>query len=221
MPAAATPGTGVPARGRVCLLAALAVTSTAPPAAEILESEIDYRGGEYSVRVEALLDAPPAAVRAVLTDAARMHEISPAISASRQLADLGGNRSKRQMDIHTCVLFFCFDFVLTETVRVDAAGDMHTRVLPQESDFEAGESVGRVRPAPDGRSCLRYESRREPRFWIPPIIGPAILQSKLERETVESMRLIEQEAQRRMAAPEAGRGAAAADGARAGANAGG
>lgn len=165
-------------------------------AAQVNVAEVGYRDGGYRISIDALLDAPLENVRAVILNVDRLPDISPVIREARVISTGADGSEKRRTEIATCVLMFCFEFVMTERFQAGEDGVLVSRIVPAESDFRSGESRWELSPGPDGQTRLRYTSSREPRFWIPPIIGPLVMQKKVRSEVVTSMGLIEAQAQK-------------------------
>ena len=175
----------------ICLLAVAFAR-----AARDVDADIRFADGVYRVRIDALIEAPLPLVHAVIADHRLLSRISPTVESAELLEVYEDGSEKRRTRIATCVLLFCFDFVMTERFSVGAEGDLRTRILPAESDFRGGGAHWQLAAADKHTTRLGYTSSREPRFWIPPLIGPLVMQKKLEREAATSMRLIEAEAQR-------------------------
>jgi len=60
-------------------------------------------------------------------------------------------------------------------------GDLHAEVLPAQSDFSYGRADWQFRPA--GTSThLRFSAELEPAFWVPPLLGPWLVERSLREE---------------------------------------
>jgi len=66
--------------------------------------------------------------------------------------------------------------------------------VPEQSDFNHSISEWRLQPDGDGTRIL-YHLEMEPKFWVPPIIGPWILQRRLARGGAAAVDRIERLAQ--------------------------
>lgn len=180
---------------------ALAVAAAPTTAGEIEQAEVSFRDGRYSVTAVLKLDAPAEAVRGVATDHDRLYRLSDTFAESKLLERYDAQHAKRRIRVHTCVLIFCFDFVMTERVEELDNGDIVTTIIPEESDFREGWSRWEIRPSGPATTILRFETHRAPDFWIPPLIGPWIVKQKVRKELLESILRIEDLAAEHHAGP--------------------
>lgn len=171
---------------------ALVLAAATAAAGEIEQAEVRFRDGRYSVTAVLKLAAPAEAVRAVATDHDHLYRLSDTFQESVLLERYDAHHAKRRIRVHTCVLIFCFDFVMTERVEELDDGDIVTSIIPEESDFRAGWSRWEIRPRGPDATTLRFETEREPNFWIPPLIGPWIVKQKVRKELLESILRIEE-----------------------------
>ena len=67
------------------------------------------------------------------------------------------------------------------------------RVLPQMSDLRYGLARWRMSACADDRrrTCLEFKAELEPDFWVPPLIGPWLIQRKLHQEAIVTAEGIE------------------------------
>ena len=65
---------------------------------------------------------------------------------------------------------------------------------PEMSDFEVSDERWEFREEADG-TVVVYAFRMKPKFFIPPLIGPAILKSKLKKGGIDALDRIEALAQ--------------------------
>lgn len=153
-------------------------------AARIESLTVDHAGGHYTVDAALLLDAPPAAVRAALTDFARLGRLSPSIVESRVV----GHRADGTL-VYTrsraCALWFCRE--LRKTELVTARDEEIVAIAVAGQGPEPGtvtHSLTRWRIAGAG-SGARVVVRTEvdPAFFVPPLVGPPLMKKALRRET--------------------------------------
>jgi hypothetical protein len=176
---------------RGAALLALALGAAAAQAGEIRKADILYRKGAYSIDADIRINAPVEAVRAVVTDYEHLDRLSPTVSASRIIERYDERHLKRLLSIDTCVLFFCTQFDMVERVEELPSGDIVTTIIPEESDFDVGESRWRLVAVDAGHTSLLFTSARKPHFWIPPLIGPWFLKNKLRAELKEMATRVE------------------------------
>lgn len=149
--------------------------------------EVEHADNAYRVRLQARIDAPPDRVRARLTDYDHLAELNPAILLSRLQREEG--RRIVHTRLQACVLFFCRNLDRYEQLVEERPDLIRTRLLPR-GHFRAGEAVWRLQLAPGG-TLLRYQARMEPAFFIPPLIGPAMVRSRMEAELRRTLELLE------------------------------
>jgi hypothetical protein len=162
------------------LLLGLALLAPAAQAARFEKLEVGHQRGTFTVRATIVLEAPLAAVRAVLTDFDHLDRLSPAIVESRLL----------RVDPHgpvvftrtrSCVGWFCRDLRRTEEVTY-LDGAIVTTAIPEQSNVV--RSVTRWELAADGarRTRLGWSVDVDPKFFVPPLIGPPLIKGALKRE---------------------------------------
>ena len=71
---------------------------------------------------------------------------------------------------------------------------LHARVHPELSDFEFSNETWTFREE-DGGTRVRYELHMDPKFWVPPAIGPYMIKRKLKRASGDALDRIERIAQ--------------------------
>lgn len=170
----------------VCLLWACAACG-----GEVREADVRYEKGSYALHFVVELDAPYDRVYAVVTDYPRLYRLSPAIVGSARLPPRIVHLERRRIVIRGCIFLFCRRAVLVEDVERIGTRIIVTTVVPAESDFRAGRTEWRVLDRGDGRSEIRLDSSITPAFWVPPLIGPAIIKRKLLAEAKETLVRIE------------------------------
>lgn len=178
------------------LIAILAGLIAGPAAAaEIIRTDVTHDGGMYTVEFEVRMQARERAVRALMTDYAQLTRLSDTVIVSEVLQQHGNGKQRIKLLLHACVLFLCKDIKKIEDVETLASGDIITEVVPQGSDFT--QATERWQIMPDAtQTRVRYQAQMTPSFFVPPLIGPYIVKSKIRAELVTSMRKLEQLAAR-------------------------
>lgn len=174
------------------LLAALLLAAPPAPAGEIAQANISYRDGRYEIDADMHLDATAAAVRRIVTDYDHLERLSGTITDAVVLERYDERRLKRRLSINTCVLFFCARFDMVENVEAVNPDDIRTTIIPEESDFEYGESRWQITPIDAHHTSLHFSAIRQPHFWIPPLIGPWLMKRKMLFELKDTVLRIEQ-----------------------------
>jgi carbon monoxide dehydrogenase subunit G len=165
---------------RTALTCLMVSTAGAAEAARVEALEVGHQDGVYSVRAEAWLDAPPAAVHAALIDFPRLTRLSPAVRQSRVM---GETRDGTLVFTRTraCAGWFCRD--LRQTQLVTVTDELITAVaLPEQSNVEVGHTTWQVRAEGEG-THLAWTTVVDPAFFVPPLLGPPLVKSALRRES--------------------------------------
>ena len=147
-------------------------------------------GTAYAISFEAVVDAAPRHVYAVLSDYARLGELSPAIVSVRVMPAPGGRGVRVRSVLKSCVWVFCRSVVEVQDVVAADGQTIVGRIVPGEGDFERGWTVWRV-AAVDGRTRVRYEASFVPSFWVPPLVGPWAIERSLRADFESSMPALE------------------------------
>ena len=153
----------------------------ASAAATIERLEAHHDDGRYTVSFEVVLDAARAQVWRIMTDYEQLPRVSKIIVESRVVKQADANRHRVGVTLQACILIFC------KTVKrmVDIEARAPTEILvtedPADSDFRHGVEHWRV-AAEGSRTRLHYTAELVPDFFIPPLIGPAVVKYFLRRE---------------------------------------
>ena len=148
-------------------------------AAEIEALKVAYAKGTFTVDAQMLLQAPVAAVRAALTDYEHLDQLSDAIAEShllRQDADAATVFTRSR----ACAGWFCREIRKTERVT-QTADTIVAEADPALSNVE--HSVTRWHFIAVGdRTRVVWRVEVDPAFFIPPLIGPPLVKSAMQRE---------------------------------------
>ena len=175
-----------------CFGGGLVCVASGAFASTIESADIRFMGQSYHYRFSALVDAPAAAVRDVVTDYDRLSRINDDIVLSRVLVRYDDTALKRQLLMKQCVLVFCFDIDFIERVDFLSNGDINTTIIAGEGNFRRGQTVWRIEKLSKTSSRITMEADQEPDFFIPPVIGPLIMKRTFMREIIETTNRIEQ-----------------------------
>jgi carbon monoxide dehydrogenase subunit G len=185
-----------PILGRVLLivflcLPAAAALAQAQPDGEI-QISVEKTGPVNVVDASVFVPATPQKVWAVLTDWDNLTSFMSNIKASAVVARSGDTVRVRQT-VRAKVWPFSFDIELEREIELVPHERMQFRLLGGDFDKLEG-TVRLVAEAAGTRIVSHIESI--PRFWIPPLIGPLMI----ENETRDQFRQIIDEIARRAAA---------------------
>ena len=146
-------------------------------AGEVRHLEIGRRDGAYWVRFEAVVGLAPDRLFALLTDYDRLERLHPGIVAAERLSGQGGGQRVRTV-VEACVAIFCRQLERVEAVRHSDKRLIRADLVPEGSDFRAGNSRWELAAVGQG-TRLRFRSRMVPDFWVPPVVGPWAIEQEL------------------------------------------
>jgi hypothetical protein len=179
----------------------LASASGASAAADFRALDVSRDGASYEVKALVYLAAPPQAVFAVLTDYEHFTRISGSIVESRRVQQLDAADSLVYTDTRFCALFFCRHVKEMQKVSQTPPSDIISTVLPEKSDnVKSGSAVLHLQSEGEG-TLLHWEFRIEPGFWVPPLLGPLLVERGLKAEGRRSAAGVEKLARERAHLP--------------------
>ena len=152
--------------------------------------------GRYQLVADSWLDAPPAAISAVLlnfNDDAYT-EISEIYQESDVLEPDADGTPLVYTLVKGCVMLFCRSMSRVERLEVVTPTYIRSAVVPERSDFRYSTAEWTLTPE-GGGTRVRYRMAVEPDFWLPPMIGPTLLRRVLLRGGPEAVERIEELAQ--------------------------
>jgi len=157
------------------------VVSVAAPAMEVERLEVGEDGAAYVVEFEAVLDAPPDAVMAVLRHYPGYPALDSRIEEARLEGELGG-RPVLYTRLQGCVgSVFCRAMeryeLLTEDERLLVAES-----IPGRGDLARGLTATRLQPDRHG-TRVSYRTLFEPSFWMPRWMVRSAMRQMLEAGT--------------------------------------
>jgi Polyketide cyclase / dehydrase and lipid transport len=162
------------------LLAGAALTGKVR-AAEFYAFTVTHNEDRYQVSADVFLAAPLPQVYAVLTDYDHLTRIGGVIRESRILKQVDAHTYIVFVESHGCVLFFCQTIRQTQQVTQLTPQDVVADAIPDKSDVKMSSSSWHLDPQDHG-TRMRWEITMQPNFWIPPLIGPPMVEHALRLE---------------------------------------
>ena len=151
-----------------------------------------HEAGVYRLSVSARIEAPQAAVYSAITDYDNLAAINPSIVSSQAFATADPRTHRVRSVIKVCILMFCKQVVqLQRVVQLDSRS-IEAVILPEGSDFRAGFARWQF-GGDDATTELHFSEELEPDFWVPPVIGPWLIERELVRQVAATARYIEQQ----------------------------
>lgn len=185
------------------LLTALLLPAAAQ--AVVVDSlQVTQHGDRYRVAMKVQLDAPADAAYAVFSDYQNLPRINAAVKQARVLPETTSpDISRLQTQVRMCFSFFCKTLDQVQDMRrmpETPGGRLSARVIAERSDLRYGEANWRLSDGASAtQSLLEFSAELEPRFWIPPLIGPWIMERKLRQEAIQTSQGIERLARESLA----------------------
>ena len=180
----------------------LALSGTPAHAVIVDDLQVSQQGARYRVTMQVQLDVDADAAYAVFADVGNLPRINPAVTMARALPESTLPKVRRvQTQVRLCISFFCRTLNQVQDMRYQGlppGGRVGAEVLADRSDLRFGRADWQLYACgddPQRHSCLRFDAELEPRFWVPPLIGPWVIERKLRQEAIQTSQGIERLAQ--------------------------
>lgn len=173
-------------RRRLGVILVLICTAHQVQAAQVETVDVVYEQGIYEVSMTVLVDVSARAAYAVMTDFENLPEVNESIVKAERLP---GGRLHTQVDM--CVSVFCRSIEQIQKVETNPPVKLRMSVIPELSDFKFGVAEWRFTTVNPQSSRLHFNTRLEPDFWIPPLIGPWLVKRKMQQEARRTSQGIE------------------------------
>jgi hypothetical protein len=177
---------------RLWLLLLVAGTASA---AELRSIEVEHNDGEYSLVSVAWFDAGLDETFEVFRTWDYSEQFSSAIVEARDLPPDERGRPGFYSRAEGCILFFCKTLVRQGWVEYERNRELRAYAEPEHSDFEFSNETWTFREE-NGGTRVVYKLHMDPKFWVPPAIGPYLLKRKLRSSGGDALDRIERVAQR-------------------------
>jgi hypothetical protein len=163
----------------VAALLLSAAAATAAPATEIRALELVKEDALYTVNAETYIAAPLEGVYDVLVDYEGFHRISSFIDETRFIDRVDDDgEGLVYTRIKGCLMLFCKTIERIEKLEVIPNRRIIATVVSDESDVNYARAVWELFPEGDG-TRLTYHLDVDLGFWLPPVLGPAVIKSLL------------------------------------------
>ena len=159
-------------------------------AAELQSIEVEYEDGEYSLVSVVWFDAGLEETFRVFRTWDYSTQFSSAIVEARDLPPDENGRPGFYSRAQGCILFFCKSLVRQGRVEYVKNQELRAYADPERSDFEFSRETWRFREEGGGTRVV-YELHMDPKFWVPPGIGPYFIKRKLRNGSADALDRIE------------------------------
>ena len=156
----------------------------------MLSIAVDHEEGVYTMTSEVWFDATVDQVYEVFRYWDNSTKFSSAIVESRDVEPDAEGRPQFYVRNKGCVLFFCTSFERRGYVEAEHNKVILAFVDPETSDFHLSNESWRFTKK-DGGTVVVYDLKMEPKFWIPPGIGPYLIKRKLRNSGSNAIDRIE------------------------------
>ena len=163
-------------------------------AAELRSVEVSEVEGHYKLTSQVWFDTDVDSIFAVFLDYDLAAHFTSFIVEARNLAPDDNGRRRFYIRNHGCIWFVCRAFERIGHVEHEPRAFIRSTAEPERSDFLLSFEEWRFQPEGKG-TLVAYDFEFEPKFWIPPLIGPYVIKNKLERDSADAIHRIEALAQ--------------------------
>lgn len=167
---------------RLALLAVLA--SSATQAETIDELHVDRLGSRYQIVLHAHLDAAPVASYTVFRDFHLLPQINSDVERARRLPQVLPDTERWQTRTRVCIGWFCRHLDQVQDVSGGKAGETYTlraQIVPEHSNLRYGDARWDFIRC-GTQTCLHFQAAVEPAFWVPPLLGPWLIERAMRQE---------------------------------------
>lgn len=171
----------------------LATTCGGASGYELESLEVRFIPPRYSVHMRVRLDVPARPAYELFSNPDNLPQINPSVRSVRRLNGAVAPLQRLFTDIRLCVSLYCRHLAQVQDMHYQPhaeGGRINATVIPELSDLRYGEANWNLHECPGG-ACLEFRATLEPRFWIPPFIGPWLVQRSLRHEAMQTSAGIE------------------------------
>ena len=182
---------------RVIASLALLLAAALRPAwgADVQTVNVSEKDGRYTMSFDAVIDVPvDEALRLMLTPGL-WPQLSPIIIDAKVLAKDDSGPRKVRVTFYACVFIFCKTIHKTEDITIGTNGHIESLAVPEQSDFSYAHEDWHFLDQ-HGRTHIHYETEMVPSFFVPPLIGPYIIKSRMEYQLIHTADNLEKLARR-------------------------
>jgi len=180
----------------VIFISLLCFACTSINAGEVLESKVSSKDKRYFVSLDVVINADHRRVYKLLTDYNNLTNISDSITESNLVYSLSNNDHRVKVTTKACVTFFCKTIVQVQDVEQLNGMVIVTTSLPDKSDVDYAHARWKITDE-NGLTRVSFNSDLKPSFWVPPLIGPPLIETALRNEALEIIDGLEKLAQQR------------------------
>ena len=167
------------------------LVTNAATAAEIRSIEVGHDDGAYSLVSVVWFDTALGPTFKAFSTWDYATRFSSAVVEARDLEPDEQGRPGFFTRNKGCILFFCKSIVREGWVEKESSHLLRAFADSERSDFVFSNEVWRFKEE-DGGTLVVYELHFDPKFWVPPAIGPYMIKRKMKKEGGEAVDRIEE-----------------------------
>ena len=175
---------------RLIVTLGLLISSMASSSAYLKKSSIEYRDKKFLYSFEAQINAHHERVLGKLHNFEQWDRLNDNISKSKVLETLPEKKIKRLLTLTQCIFTFCFNLKFVEVVAF-SKDKLEMNIIPGEGNFSAGQAIWETVPEGADKTLIRVSATLTPDFWIPPVIGPLVLERVFLKQISKTIKTIE------------------------------
>ena len=153
----------------------------------VSDLKVGHDDGHYQISATLSVAAPRAEVYRAATDFEALPRFNPSIKSTERI---GHNELKSIM--HLCAGFFCKTLTQVMRYRLRAPDAIDMQVVPEAGDLKSGFADWRFAAVGPRQTRMRFKAAIEPDFWVPPFVGPFLINRGMRRQVRVTGRAIEQ-----------------------------
>ena len=150
-------------------------------AAELRSIEVGHDRGTYSLESEVWFDAGVEEVFLAFSTWDLATQYSSAVAEARDLEPDAEGRPGFYTRNRGCILFFCKSVVRQGWVEKEGNRLLRAFADPDYSDFVFSNETWTFDEESGGTRVV-YKLHFDPKFWVPPAIGPYMIKRKIKKE---------------------------------------
>ncbi|WP_126452334.1 hypothetical protein [Sulfuriflexus mobilis] len=159
-------------------------------AGEIITAKVEHQEKRYFMEIEALIDADSIIVKRLLTDYNHLQRLNDIIKQSYIIYSLDDVSHRVYVKTKACITFFCKSIVQVQDIEELPGDVIVATTVPEKSDFDYAHARWKIRAEGD-RTRIYFNTDLKPSFWIPPLIGPPLIEGKLRKEALRTIEGLE------------------------------
>ena len=168
----------------------LLISSMIVSSASLKKSSIEYKDKKFLYSFEAQINARHDKVLDKLHNFEQWDRLNDNISKSKVLETLPRNKIKRLLTLTQCIFTFCFNLKFVEIVTL-SKDRLEMNIVAGEGNFSAGRAIWETVSEGTYKTLIRVNATLSPDFWIPPVVGPLVLEKVFLKQIKKTIETIE------------------------------